>query len=169
MKKVIAGIASAIGALVTAKGKLESKKEPEPEPESNLVWISADDPNEPIFAEGEYVVTFNPYTNDYAIVDFDFSPLYFKITDVRFDEDDEMFRYKLGGNRDWFAEEWLMKPMVPFMVKPMDTKLPEPKNEPETNQFEIDYWLLTLHEAVEREDEKERKQAEEALKELTDK
>lgn len=123
MRKILIGAVTAVVSYtltttLAKKEKSEDTKDSEGE-YGNLVWISADevrDEGEPIFNVGDTVVTFNPYTHDYAEIDLDWSPIYFEVQDVFYDENDGVYRYKLDEN-EWFAESWLMKPEHPYMNK----------------------------------------------------
>lgn len=70
-----------------------------------------------IYKVGETVITQNPYTHEFVHEDYDGTPLYFHITSIAWDGDDETFRYQLGGEDEWISEEWLDKPMVTMMTK----------------------------------------------------
>jgi hypothetical protein len=122
MKRLIVGFTSAIAGFFITR-KLTEKKE-------SVTWISGEgsDIPEPKFGVGDQIITTNPYTGDYAIQDFDGSPLYNFIEDLAYDEDDEEFRYLIEG--EWFAETWLMDPPYPLMVKDLvENEDTEPKEE----------------------------------------
>lgn len=70
-----------------------------------------------IYKVGETVITQNPYTHEFVHEDYDGTPLYFRITSIAWDGDDETFRYQLGEEDEWISEEWLDKPMVTMMTK----------------------------------------------------
>lgn len=88
----------------------------------DIMWIdgaesveSADEGG-PLFEVDQTVITMNPFTFDYAIVDLDETPLYYVIKDIRYDTEENTYRYFLEGEDEWFAEEWLEKPEVPSMT-----------------------------------------------------
>jgi hypothetical protein len=182
MKRLLIGLTSAIMSFaVTRKlqGKAEQADEQPKEKHEGLVWISAEDVEveevNPEFKVGEMVVTYNPYLCDYAETDFDFSPLYFVIEEVLWDEDDECYRYKFEKNDEWYAETWVMTPEHPFMVKKLRTKgaanMPIEKLEGKAKErnvkLQIDYWLATLQDAKVAGDDKGYEEATKALEELT--
>jgi hypothetical protein len=143
-------------------------KKPENKPE--LDWIDGDDEevDGPLYNVGDTVITFNPYTEDYAVVDFDFSPLYFVVEDYAFDEEDGEYRYKLEGNSEWFAETWVMLPEYPTMTKEMGEEDEEEREAPKGNRnLQVDYWLATLHDSKMAGDAKGMDEAKKALEELT--
>lgn len=143
MRKLLVGltsITSAVAAYTATRRKLREPITIEPE---GFEWIDADEPEvlEPLYDEGEYVITYNPYTQDYVLYDLDFTPLYMKVEDVAWDEEDGEFRYKLEHEDQWFAESWLMEPDYPMMEKELDgddeNKTEEDENMPKNAQNRI--------------------------------
>lgn len=173
MRRLLIGTTAALFSFAFTRASQRKSKQPE---QSEITWISADDvvTLEPLFELGEEVITFNPYTSDYALMDFDGSPLYFQVEDVLWDEDDECFRYRLKENDQWFAETWLMTPEHPYMEKPL---LQEEESEVRTEltvkakdaniRLQVDYWLATLQDAKQAGDAKAYEEATKALEELT--
>jgi hypothetical protein len=181
MKRLLAGMTSAIISFaVTRKLQRKETKSAKSAKHTDLVWISADDVEEesdgPKFNVGDEVITHNPYTSDYAAMDFDGSPLYFLIEDFSWDLDDGCYRYKMKHNDEWFAETWLMAPEYPYMAKPPSEETKEEsemkveltgKAKERNIQLQIDYWLATLQDAKTSGDTKAYEEATKALEELT--
>lgn len=72
----------------------------------------------PQFSVGDLVVTLNPYTSDYAIIDIDEeTPLYYEIEGTAWDEESGCYRYKIDSEEGWFAESWLIDTPYPIMAK----------------------------------------------------
>lgn len=168
MKKFIVGLASAIGAFVAVR-KL-SKQE-----QSSFEWIDADDDEDvadeliPEYEVGEIVVTYNPYIEDYADFDFDGSPVYYEIEEVKWDETDKCFRYKVEDGRTWLAESWLAYPKYPFMEKDMGEFKPETnENKGEAVPMKINNGKPTGHRASEKTEVARRKAWSKRADELLD-
>lgn len=83
---------------------------------SNIQWIDGGDEGKPLFEKGQTVVTVNPFTMDFAIVDIDGTPLYYVIKDVQYDMEAKTYRYFLDGEDEWFAEDWIDKAPYPAMT-----------------------------------------------------
>jgi hypothetical protein len=118
--KLMAGAAFALTAY--AAYEYTKKRKREKEMEKNFVWISSElssSGNEdlPMFYEGDEVHIFNPYTEMLEGDEFDQSPPLYRITDVLFDYEDEMHRYKLEGRTGWISEDWLSLPLFPKYSK----------------------------------------------------
>lgn len=73
--------------------------------------------NEPKYKVGDVVITVNPYTSEFAIADFDDTPMYYEVLQVSYDNTDGEFRYYLSGEENWAAESWLDIPEVPVLFK----------------------------------------------------
>ena len=158
------------------------------EQEPIVVWITAeheeeteepeetkeDEEMQPLFHVGDEVLTFNPYEQDY--VDFEewtFTPIYYRVEGYMYDPVDGVYRYKLAGKENWHAENWLMFPEAPRMLKALVQVSPpggmhqQLDDEEAIRKAEIDYLLLSLHDAVLRGNDEEAKKYEEELRKLT--
>jgi hypothetical protein len=71
------------------------------------------------FEVGDMVVTLNPYTGDILMFEGenDDMPQYFEILDVKWDGEDNTFRYLLSGQDRWCAEGWIDVPDLPIMMR----------------------------------------------------
>ena len=147
MKKLIAGITSAVATYILTR---KSMNKPESEPEWE--WVDGDDEEieGPAFLKGDTVVTWNPYVEDYAEVDWDFSPLFFKVEKSKWDETDECYRYKLEGNDRWYAESWLMAPEYPMMTKLLNPSTEPPKKEVPIYQRSASDWSRRADELLDQ-------------------
>lgn len=129
MKRVLIGALTAVTAYAIGRsgrvgrnGKQAAEPKEMTAEESLVQWISAEEERqenaEPMYVEGDTVVTINPYTFDYAIVDLDnMTPLYYAVQTVKYDEADKTHRYWLKGEDEWFSEDWLDWAPFPVMAK----------------------------------------------------
>lgn len=121
MKRYLIGAVSAVAAYAITRRK---QKAPAP---STFEWISADEPKErpnpdepmPMFYVGDAVILYSPYTAEFFTNEWQLSPIVYEITDVKYDEDDEVFRYRLknGAPADWYSEDWLSLPSETAFIK----------------------------------------------------
>lgn len=172
MKRLLISTTAAIVSFVlTRKARSKPKQVETP----SVTWISAEDVevDGPKFEPGQTITAVNPYTGDYAIADYDGTPLVNDIKDVMYDEDDKCYRYLI--DEEWYSEAWLELPKYPFMTKALidEEEGPEMKTEltgkaKERNiQLQIDYWLATLQDEKQAGDDKAYGEATKALEELT--
>jgi len=167
-----------------------------PRPEiAGFTWISYDPAEEePLFAEGDVVHLFNPYIG--AIwVDSERFPIEFKVAEVKFDESEGRYRYKLAPNSSgsdtggvatldegdyvenfdydrYYSENWLQFPEFESASKKADELAEEAEDAEQAEaarKFEIDYHLAWLHDAKVSGDSKAYAEAEAELKRLTGK
>jgi hypothetical protein len=157
---------------VTEAGEGHADKKP-----FEIVWISADeadDHREPLFGMNERVTIVNPYEMA-AWVDIETEvPHEYRITDMEFDMQDAVWRYKLeaDGIEDdrWYSEEWLEEPLFTQMTKganDMQTKKAGGINTESNRKLQIDYYLAHLHEAMAAKDEKKAAECHAELKRLS--
>lgn len=109
MKRLIVGAVTAAITAITARKVAGKQKPAEPQEESLNAKI-------PKFQPGDTVITTNPFTKDYAYMDFDGSPLFFTVAKVKWCAPDSDFRYLLEEEDEWVAESWLEKPEYPQMT-----------------------------------------------------
>lgn len=148
-----------------------------------IVWIGADkdDSREPLFGMRDRVTIVNPYESA-AWVDIETEvPMEYRITDMEFDMQDAVWRYKLasteGGHEDdrWYSEEWLEAPLFTQMTKSqsevdgMTDKVAGMSglSEEERREFWTDYNLAKLWEAMAAKDEKKAAECHAELKRLS--
>ncbi|MFS0562560.1 hypothetical protein AB1K91_17680 [Terribacillus sp. 179-K 1B1 HS] len=130
---------------------------------------------EPLFGMNERVTIVNPYESA-TWVDEDSLPHEYRITDMEFDMQDAVWRYKLEaeGNEDdrWYSEEWLEAPLFTQMTKgesdmqAKGTKKAGAVVTEANRKLQIDYYLADLHEAMAAKDEKRQAEALAELKRL---
>jgi hypothetical protein len=147
-------------------------------PAYEIVWIDADkaDDREPLFGMNERVTIVNPYESA-AWVDIETEvPMEYRITDMEFDMQDAVWRYKLeaDGNEDdrWYSEEWLEAPLFTQMTKSQSevggmTDKVAGMTEEERREFWTDYNLAKLWEAMAAKDEKKAAECHAELKRLS--
>lgn len=71
----------------------------------------------PSYEVGEKIVVFNPHIMYPVFCDDYEAPEHHEILDVKWDEDDATFRYLIGGEHIWVAEDWLVYSDYPKMSK----------------------------------------------------
>lgn len=145
-----------------------------------IVWIGADkgDSREPLFGMNERVTIVNPYEST-AWVDIETEvPMEYRITDMEFDMQDAVWRYKLDEDDRWYSEEWLEAPLFTQMTKSRnemtkgedDMQAKKAKvggvSTEANRKLQIDYYLADLHEAMALKDEKRQAEALTELKRL---
>lgn len=112
MKRTL--IASMAGLATGITTYCLTKKLRKPTPASTFEWISAEDEDVeplPMFYEGDELHLFNPYMGAmYSDTDVG-APSTYVVKDVRYDDQDEVFRYKLEGEDEWVSEDWLSLPI----------------------------------------------------------
>lgn len=113
MKRTL--IASMAGLATGITTYCLTKKLRKPTPASTFEWVSADEDEEteplPMFYEGDELHLFNPYMGAmYSDTDVG-APSTYVVKDVRYDDQDEVFRYKLEGEDEWVSEDWLSLPI----------------------------------------------------------
>lgn len=139
----------------------------------------------PMFYVGDNVLIYSPYTAEFLTQEWNISPDYFEVTAVKYDEEQEVFRYQLkdGEPDDWYSEDWLSLPAATSFIREWvtldDTEiggdLMEQKTElegeiltkaldDELKGREIDRFLDMLREG----DAEEREAAEKELRKLTE-
>jgi hypothetical protein len=131
---------------------------------------------EPLFGMNERVTIVNPYEMA-AWVDIETeTPMEYRITDMEFDMQDAVWRYKLaaGGVEDdrWYSEEWLEAPLFTQMTKSQSevdgmTDKVAGMTEEERREFWADYNLAKLWEAMAAKDEKKAAECHAELKRLS--
>ncbi|MGG1595958.1 hypothetical protein [Terribacillus saccharophilus] len=137
----------------------------------------SDDHREPLFGMRDRVTIVNPYESA-AWVDIETEvPHEYRITDMEFDMQDAVWRYKLeaDGNEDdrWYSEEWLEAPLFTQMTKgendmqAKQTKRAGGVNTEANRKLQIDYYLAHLHEAMAAKDEKKVAECHAELKRLS--
>lgn len=137
----------------------------------------SDDHREPLFGMRDRVTIVNPYESA-AWVDIETEvPHEYRITDMEFDMQDTVWRYKLAsteGNEDdrWYSEEWLEAPLFTQMTKSQSevdgmTDKVAGMTEEERREFWTDYNLAKLWEAMAAKDEKKAAECHAELKRLS--
>ena len=178
MKRLIIGTLTAVASYITVKKLTQPDK-----PKLNVTWISAEEaepeaeaeerPDEilPMFYIGDSVNKYDPHMGALYYEYEDEGPAYYEITDVRYDDEDEVFRYNLDGNElDWISEDWLSLPMstkfskrfanierggdemekIPEMVD-AERKLLEKSLDESARQTQIDFLLDRMNSGTEAE------------------
>lgn len=104
-----------------------NENDEQPKGNDDFIWIDGEDTGKrvPLFHVEQTVVTVNPFTHEYAIMDLDETPLYYVIKSIRYDLSGQTYRYFLEGEDQWFAEEWLAIANIPSMTTELrvDTEL----------------------------------------------
>ncbi|SET43074.1 hypothetical protein SAMN05216389_11149 [Oceanobacillus limi] len=145
---------------------------------AEIQWIDgedSDDMNEPkpMFYVGDDVLIYDPYTAEFFSDGETIAPTKYEITDVKYDEEHSVFRYRLEGGdpNDWYSEDWLSLPATTDFIREWE---PEGMTEAEreklseelddsARQTAIDYYLDMLTYGSEN----EKAYAERLLTELT--
>lgn len=124
MKRTL--IASMAGLATGITTYCLTKKLRKPTPASTFEWISAEDEETeplPMFYEGDELHLFNPYMGAmYSDTDVG-APSTYVVKDVRYDDQDEVFRYKLEGEDEWVSEDWLSLPMYSKFKRELETEI----------------------------------------------
>lgn len=134
-------IATAIGGLaVTIYGLSKLGKQPgndvEQQPKSKFDWtknyavVTAPTPtprfDAPMFEVGDEVLIYNPYENGYYAKYANTSPEFYEISDIDYDEQDGVYRYRLVNDPmletdgKWISEDWLSLPLHTKFAKDLD-------------------------------------------------
>lgn len=71
----------------------------------------------PAFEEGDTVCVINPFTLEYVYETNDYMPLYYSVLEVKWDEQDGVFRYLISAQEEWIAEDWLEEGNMAVMAK----------------------------------------------------
>jgi hypothetical protein len=121
-----------------------------------------------MFFVGDRVLLFSPYTEQLFVSEDEFDPPKFEILEVGYDEEDDVWRYRLdrGMRNEWYSEEWLSLPMATEFVK---NGLPKRVDIDEIIGGQLrDLEIGRLLDIISNGTPEERKQAEEALTVLTE-
>lgn len=149
--------------------------------EISIAWSDLKrDPNEPLFGMRDRVTIVNPYESAAWVDNETEVPHEYRITDMEFDMQDAVWRYKLeaDGIEDdrWYSEEWLEAPLFTQMTKSRNemTKGEDDMqakasgvNTEANRKLQIDYYLAHLHEAMAAKDEEKAAECHAELKRLS--
>lgn len=190
LNRTLVGLTTGVLAYYLA-GKLTDKKgEQEMAEKKGFQWISAageeqdEEQSEPLpmFYVGDEVHLFDPHTGALYYDHDEMGPALYRITEVRYDEQDEVFRYQLEGlsELDWISEDWLSLPFYSKFKRTL-AKVPE-KSEVTPEMAEMERRILhkALDDAAKKREidrlldvmnhgtDAEKKAAKDQLKEITE-
>jgi len=88
----------------------------------------------PMFYVGDEVILYSPYTAEFYTKEYGFAPELYVVTEVRYDEEEEVFRYLLKGQLpyEWYSEDWISLPVETAMTRDITRdigKAPKPAGE----------------------------------------
>ncbi|MBU5266236.1 hypothetical protein [Virgibacillus proomii] len=87
--------------------------------------------NEPMFEVGDEVLIYNPYEDGYYAQFDNISPTVYEISDVRFDDKEGVYRYRLVNDPlidmygKWISEDWLSLPLHTTFTRDLGEKTSE--------------------------------------------
>ena len=93
----------------------------------SFTWIDGEEVGEieptaepaPMFYVGDEVILYSPYTAEFYTKEYGFAPELYVVTEVRYDEEEEVFRYLLKGQLpyEWYSEDWISLPVETAMIR----------------------------------------------------
>lgn len=95
----------------------------------------------PMYEVGDEVLIYNPYEDGYYARYSDLSPTPYEISDVQYDEDEGVYRYRLVNDPmietdgKWISEDWLSLPIHTKFAKDLDNEQARLANAEPTPEF----------------------------------
>lgn len=138
----IGGLAVALYGLsrIGKKAKNNTKQQSKSEHDWTKRYTVTDEPaprfDAPMFEVGDEVLVYNPYENGYYAKYSDLSPTLYEISDIDYDAQDGVYRYRLVNDPmietdgKWISEDWLSLPLHTKFAKDLDegrADLPTPE------------------------------------------
>lgn len=121
MKKVITTAAFVLSSIASIRYLYDKTKKSE---SADITWIDYDIEDEetpepkPMFYVGDTVLLYSPYTAEFYKKEWRVAPETYEVVDYKYDEDEEVFRYKLSERPfEWYSEDWLSLPTATTFVK----------------------------------------------------